>query len=181
MNALEFGQFIGAGLEKQSNKAKWLQNLIAPAAQSAAPVAQRAARSAVPATVTRAGTAAPSWLRHNQAVARGVDPKTGLRPGAVAPSPPPVPATPMPKTPGPITPNPATRKPLGPEGWGRVPTGPTPAAQAQSFYDNATSGGRQRMIGIDPQGRGVASAPQSWSQLAPEQQAAVQKFYSGGK
>jgi hypothetical protein len=102
------------------------------------------------------------------------------------------PVRPMPKTPGLITPNPATRKPLGPEGWGRVPaapkdwgrvpTGPTSAAQAQSFYDDATSGGRQRMLGLDPQARPApAAAPQSWTQLSPAQQQAVQGFYSGGQ
>ena len=100
-------------------------------------------------------------------------------------------ATPMPKPPGLITPNPATRKPLGPEGWGRVPaapkdwgrvpTGPTSAAQAQSFFDNATGAGRQRMLGFDPQARPApAAAPQSWTQLSPAQQQAVQGFYSGG-
>lgn len=120
-----------------------------------------AARSATPATRTPAGTALPEWLRNNRATARGIDPKTGVRPGAVAP-------TPAPPTPP-------------PRDYGRVPTGPIPTAQAQSFFDNATSGGRQRMLGIDPQGRGVPAAPQRWEQLSEAQRAAVQRFYSGGQ
>lgn len=260
MNAFEFGQVVGAGLEKQANKYKFLTNLIAPAANAAAPAATK--------VVSRAGTAAPSWVRHNQAVARGINPATGLKPGAVAPAPPPPPtapkititpeqaaaATPLPTTPGlrttgagatpgldPATLNwlnrysgrpGGTPKPIMPgaynmspqevaaqsamrarasaqaatasgqtpnvanmglsakpfpsvraaqRNYGSVPTGTPSTAQAQSFFDNATSGGRQRMLGIDPQGRGVPSAPQSWAQLSPAQQAAVQKFYSGGK
>lgn len=121
-----------------------------------------AARPKLPTTRTSAGTAAPSWIRNNQAIASGIDPKTGLKPGAVAPPPPPPSA-------------PTARD------YGRVPTGAVSTAQAQSFFDGATSGGRQRMLGIDPQGRGVPSAPQSWAQLSPEQQAAVQKFYTGGQ
>jgi hypothetical protein len=40
-----------------------------------------------PAPQGRAGTAAPDWVRQQQAIARGVDPATGLKPGAVAPKP----------------------------------------------------------------------------------------------
>lgn len=106
-------------------------------------------------------SAAPSWLRNNQAVARGLDPKTGLRPGAVAPPPPPVPtapkmtispaeaaagrakmvitpaqaaaATPPPKSPGLRTPDPAMRQPLGSEGWGRVPAPMIKTQSAREF------------------------------------------------
>lgn len=112
MNAFEFGQLVGAGLEKQANKYKFLMNMAAPAANAAANTAASTARRAAPAVVSRAGTAAPAWVRNNQAVARGINPATGLKPGAVAPAPPPVPtkititpeqaaaATPLPTTPG---------------------------------------------------------------------------------
>lgn len=74
------------------------------------------------------------------------------------------------------------KSPAPAKDWGRVPTGPTSAAQAQSFFDNATGAGRQRMLGLDPQARPApAAAPQSWTQLSPAQQQAVQGFYSGGQ
>jgi hypothetical protein len=41
-------------------------------------------------------TAKPSWMRHNAAVQQGLDPATGLKPGAVAPPPPPVPKPALP-------------------------------------------------------------------------------------
>lgn len=255
MNAFEFGQAIGAGLEKQANKYKFLMNLAAPAANAAANTAASTARRAAPAATSGPGTLPAQWVRNHQTIARGVNPATGLKPGAVAPAPPaPVPAkititpeqaaaaTPLPTTPGlrttgagttpgldpatlnwfnrysgrpggapkPIMPGAyaaahaqdlatrraqdlATRpkldlsgmfpspKPAAPRNYGNVPTGQTPTAELQSFYNNATGGGRQRMIGIDPQGRGVPAAPQSWEQLSPAQQAAVGQFYSGGK
>jgi hypothetical protein len=51
---------------------------------------QDVAAQSIPAPVGRAGTAAPAWVRNNQAVARGIDPATGLKPGAKF-APPPAP------------------------------------------------------------------------------------------
>lgn len=115
------------------------------------------APKAVPtARVTGAGTtqmlapqsvtsALPAWLRQNQAVAKGVNPSTGLKPGAQFQAPPAPPTAPKLKiTPEEIAaakpaasavtrPDPALRQPLGPEGWGRAPVKITPeqAAAAQ--------------------------------------------------
>ena len=109
--------------------------------------------------INSAAKPTPGWITANRdAAAHAAMKARSAQPGVV---PPPSPA---------------------PKNWGRVPTGPTPAAQAQSFFDNATSGGRQRMLGFDPQARPApAAAPQSWTQLSPAQQQAVQRFYSGGQ
>lgn len=163
MNAFEFGQLVGASLEKQANKYKSLMNLAAPAANAAANTAASTARRAAPAATSGPGTLPAQWVRNHQTIARGINPATGLKPGAVAPAPP-----------APVAPAPV-------RDFGRVPTGQPATTELQSFYNNATGGGRQRMIGIDPQGRGVPAAPQSWEQLSPAQQAAVGQFYSGGK
>ncbi len=66
--------------------------------------------------------------------------------------------------------------------YGSVPNKPITSSAAQSYFDNATSGGRQRMLGFDPQARPApAPAPRSWADLSPEQQQSVHSFYTGGK
>ena len=163
MTPFEFGQFVGRDLEKHANKGKFLASFIRPAAGAATDAATAAARRVGPSAAASAVSVKPQWIRANELAAKGINPATGLKPGAKF-APPPVPPKP-PRTA--VSPAQAAAT--------------TPAAQAQSFYDNATSGGRQRMLGIDPQGRGVPSAPQSWAQLSPAQQTAAQTFYSGGK
>lgn len=51
---------------------------------------------------------------------------------------------------------------------------PTNAQGAQMFFDNAQSGGRQRMLGYGQRGA-PSNLPQKWEQLSPEQQATVMK------
>jgi hypothetical protein len=70
---------------------KSLGNMIGGAAQAAPTAKALPAPRLAPQSVM---TAKPSWLRHNEAVQKGIDPATGVRPGAVAPTPPPPPPVP---------------------------------------------------------------------------------------
>lgn len=93
------GGMLGAAKPAAGNAADLAASLGAKAKTTAARTGNDVVRinpaTGVQETLARAGgDLKPAWLRHNEAVARGIDPKTGVRPGAVAPAapaPPPVP------------------------------------------------------------------------------------------
>jgi hypothetical protein len=64
------------------------KTVITPQQAAAAQPLPKSPGLVTPSPQGRAGTAAPDWVRNNQALSRGVDPSTGVRPGAVAPAPP---------------------------------------------------------------------------------------------
>ncbi len=90
-------------------------------------------------------------------LAPGVDPRTGVRPGSVAP---------------PVAP------PTAPPARGGRPLSQQEIAQGKQFWDGSTSGLRRKTLGLDE----TANAPHvrgSFDQLSPEQQRAVYEGYAG--
>jgi hypothetical protein len=96
-----FSRMLGAAKPAAGNAADLAASLSAKAKTTAARTGNNVVRTnpatGVQETLARAGgELKPSWLRNQEAVARGIDPKTGVRPGSVAPAPPPLPAAPKP-------------------------------------------------------------------------------------
>jgi hypothetical protein len=104
-SAANFGKMLGglfgAAKPAAGNAADLAASLGAKAQQTAIRTGNNVAMTN-PATgvqeiLARAGGGPkPAWLRNNELAQRGIDPKTGLRPGAKSPAPPPPPALPKP-------------------------------------------------------------------------------------
>jgi hypothetical protein len=95
------GSMLGAAKPAANNAANLATSLGAKAKTTAARTGNDVVRinpaTGVQETLARAGgDLKPSWLRNQEAVARGIDPKTGVRPGSVAPKPPAPPPPPKP-------------------------------------------------------------------------------------
>jgi hypothetical protein len=105
-SAANFGKMLGgmfgAAKPAANNAADLATSLGAKAKTTAARTGNNVVMTnpatGVQETLARAGgDLKPAWLRNNEAVSRGIDPKTGVRPGSVAPKPPAPP--PPPKAP----------------------------------------------------------------------------------
>jgi hypothetical protein len=95
------GGLLGAAKPAAGNAADLAASLGAKAKTTAARTGNDVVRinpaTGVQETLARAGgDLKPAWVRNNEAIARGIDPKTGVRPGSVAPTAPPPPALPKP-------------------------------------------------------------------------------------
>lgn len=131
-SAANFGRMLGnmfnAAAPAADNAAELATSLGAKAKATAARTGNDVVRinpaTGVQETLARAGgDLKPAWVRNNEAVARGIDPKTGVRPGSVAPTAPP----PMPAPPKPIAESVYATKPGGPMDWPQPPA-PKPAS-----------------------------------------------------
>ena len=153
MNPLEFGHAVGTLLEKNAGG-------LAAMGKSMGGMLGGAAKAAPPAPIGRAGAAAPAWLRNNQAVAKGLDPTTGLKPGAVAPAPPPVPTAPK------VTISPAEAA----AGRAKVTVTPQEAAAAQPFMGFGPKPDYIPKVTISP---AEAAAGRAKTVISPQQAAAA--------
>lgn len=144
------GSMLGAAKPAANNAANLATSLGAKAKTTAARTGNDVVRinpaTGVQETLARAGgDLKPSWLRNQEAVARGIDPKTGVRPGAVAPKP----AAPPPP-PKPISESVYSAKPGSPMDWPHPPAPkpvsslpPTAAPPPASYRPNVAVPVRQ--------------------------------------